>query len=53
MARKIQIKEGKFQIKEQIEIIYEKKITPFGNAAKIGAPKKYIGSRAYIVIVKD
>jgi putative transposon-encoded protein len=40
-------------IKEKVEIIYEKRITPFGNSAKVDAPKKYIGKRAYVIIVKD
>ena len=51
--RKIEIKKGDFVIKEQVEVTYEKRITPFGNSAKVDAPKKYIGRRAYVVIVKD
>ena len=51
--RKVHVKKGNFEIKEKIEIIYEKTITPFGNSAKIDAQKKYIGKRAYIIIVKD
>lgn len=51
--RRIDVKEGDFTLKEKIEVIYEKKITTFGNSAKIDAPKKYIGKRAYVVIVKD
>ncbi|HEC89381.1 MAG TPA: DUF2080 family transposase-associated protein, partial [Thermoplasmatales archaeon] len=27
--------------------------TPFGNSAKVDAPKKYIGKRAYVIILKD
>jgi len=34
-------------------VTYEKRITPFGNSAKVDAPKKYIGRRAYVIIVKD
>ena len=51
--RRIDVKKGDFTLKEKIEVIYEKKITAFGNSAKIDAPKKYIGKRAYVVIVKD
>jgi putative transposon-encoded protein len=40
-------------IKESVEVVYEKRITPFGNSAKIDAPKKYIGKRAYVVVVKE
>jgi len=51
--RQIQIKKGDLTIKEQVNVIYEQKITQFGNSAKIGAPKKYIGKRAYVIIVND
>lgn len=51
--RKITIKQGNFTIKEKVEVTYEKIITPFGNSAKIDAPKKYRGKRAYVIIVKD
>ena len=53
MARKIEMKKGDMTIKERVEVIYEKRITPFGNSAKLDAPKKYIGYRAYVIIVKD
>lgn len=51
--RRLAVKEGDFTLKEKVEVIYEKNITAFGNSAKIDAPKKYIGKRAYVVIVKD
>jgi putative transposon-encoded protein len=53
MARQIEMKTGDMVIKEKVEVIYEKTITAFGNSAKLDAPKKYIGHRAYVVIVKD
>jgi len=51
--RKIEIKDKQFTLNEKVEVVYEKKITPFGNSAKIDAPKKYRGWRAYVIIVKD
>jgi len=51
--RKVEVKDKDFVLREQVELIYEKKITPFGNSAKIDAPKKYRGWRAYVVIVKE
>jgi len=51
--RKIQVIKGDLVIKEKVEVIYETKITPFGNSAKIGAPKRYRGWRAYAIIIKD
>ncbi len=53
MARKVEaVKGGKIIIKDDVEEIYEKKITPYGNGAKIDAQKKYIGQRAFIIILK-
>ena len=51
--RKVEVKNEDFVLREQVELIYEKKITPFGNSAKIDAPKKYRGWRAYVIIVKE
>jgi putative transposon-encoded protein len=53
MARKIEVKSGDLSINESVEVVYEKVITSFGNSAKIDAPKKYIGKRAYVIIIKD
>ena len=53
MARKIQIIQGDFNVREKVEVVYEKTVTPFGNSGKLDAPKKYIGYRAYVVIVKN
>jgi len=51
--RKVQVGDKDFVLREQVELVYEKTITPFGNSAKIDAPKKYRGWRAYVIIVKD
>jgi len=53
VPRKIEVRKGDLTINESVEVVYEKIITPFGNSAKITAPKKYIGKRAYIIIIKD
>ncbi|MBW2975307.1 DUF2080 family transposase-associated protein, partial [Candidatus Woesearchaeota archaeon] len=34
---------GKLRIEEDVEEIFEKRVTPYGNGAKIDAQKKYIG----------
>lgn len=49
----VEKKNNNFILKEKVELVYEKKITPFGNSAKLDVPKKYRGWRAYVVIVKD
>lgn len=45
---------GKFHIKDDdIVMVYEKKVTKYGNGAKVDAPKRYLGKRAYVVIVES
>jgi len=51
--RKIEARDGNLTIKEKVEMVYEKRITPFGNSAKLDAPRKYRGWRAYVVIVGE
>ena len=51
--RRIEMRDGNLVLKEKVEVVYEKVITKFGNSAKLDAPKKYVGMRAYVVIVKD
>jgi putative transposon-encoded protein len=50
--RRIEIIKDKITLTDEVEILYEKKVTPFGTSAKLDAPKKYIGRRAYVVILK-
>ena len=47
------ISHEKITIKDDVEEIYEKRITPYGNGAKIDAQKKYIGKRVYVIVLKD
>lgn len=51
--RNIQIKKGDLTIKENVECIYERPVSKFGNSAKIDSQKKWIGKRAYVIIIKD
>ena len=51
--RKVQVVKGNLTINEKVECIYERVITPFGNSAKVDAQKKWIGKRAYILVLKD
>ena len=53
MAREIKaVKGGKVHIKEDAEEIYEKRVTPYGNGAKLDAPKRHIGKKAFIIILR-
>lgn len=50
--RKIEVLNKKIKLSDDVEVLYEKTITPFGNSAKIDAPKRYIGKRVYVIILK-
>lgn len=53
MSRKIELKEGKLNIKDKISMIYEKTITKFGTGAKVDAPKEFLGKKVYVMIRDD
>jgi len=50
--RKIEITGKKMTLTDEVELVYEKIVTPFGNSAKVDAPRKYRGRRAYVIILK-
>ena len=54
MSRQIKaISGGEITITDDVKEIYEKKVTPYGNGAKIDAQKKYIGHRVFVVVLKN
>jgi putative transposon-encoded protein len=52
--RKITFNKGRLVLLEdEVLGFIEKRVTRFGNSAKVDCPKEYIGKRAYIVVCKD
>jgi len=51
--RKVEIMKKNITLTDEVECVIEKIATPFGNSAKIDCPKKYIGKRVYLVVIKD
>jgi putative transposon-encoded protein len=51
--RNIELNKGKVVLKDEVETMYEKIVTPFGTSAKIDAPKRFRGRRAYVLILKE
>ena len=47
------VSKGKIKLTDEVEEIYEKKVTTYGNGAKIDSQKKHLGKRAYVIILKD
>ena len=54
MPRKIELNKGKLSLTESnVEGFLERIITPIGTSAKADVPRKYLGKRAYVVIIKE
>jgi putative transposon-encoded protein len=51
--RTIKIENQKLELKDNVETIFQKKVTCFGNGAKIDCPKKYVGREVYVVVRKN
>ena len=50
--RNFDYKEKEFSMKSKVDFFFEKKITKFGNGAKIDAPKEFIGRKVIILVEK-
>ena len=50
--RKFEFKDAEFSMKSKVDFFFEKKITQFGNGAKIDAPKEFIGRKVIILVEK-
>ena len=52
IMRTLKIQNQKLELKDEIETIFQKKVTKFGNGAKIDCVKTHIGKEAYVIIRK-
>jgi len=50
--RKIRIEEKTKVVVEGVDGFIQRKVTPFGNSAKVDCPKEYLGRDVYLVIKK-
>lgn len=54
MAKKIELKKEALVLKEnKVEGFLERIIAPFETLVKVDVPRKYIGRRVYVIIIKD
>ena len=51
--RKINFSTKSLHLSEDVLVIMEKRVTPYGNGAKVDCVKEYMGKRAYVIIVRD
>lgn len=50
--RKIELKREKLSFSDEVLGFLERVVTPFGNSAKVDCPRKFVGMKAYLIIVK-
>jgi putative transposon-encoded protein len=50
--RTIKAFKGRLELKDDIEVVYEKKVTKYGTGAKIDCMKEHMGKSAYVLIRK-
>ena len=50
MTRKIKIKQGTIEFKDNYDTIIEKTVTKFGTGAKVDCPKEYLNRKVYLII---
>ncbi len=54
MVRNITLNEGKLTLEEKnIKGFLERTVNSIGTSAKVDVPKRYMGKRAYVIIVED
>ena len=54
MPRTIELNKGKLKlIEENIEGFLERTVTKIGTSGKADVPRKYLGRRVYVIIIKD
>jgi putative transposon-encoded protein len=53
MARTVETKYKEFKlVDKQVDVVLERTINKVGESGKADVPKKYIGKRAYVVVMK-
>ena len=51
--RRFEFKKDTFTFQTEVKFFFEKKITKFGNGAKIDAPKNFIGKKVIVLVIED
>lgn len=51
--RKISLEKTDFTLHDEVIGFIERKVTAFGNGAKVDCPKEYLGRRVYLVVCKQ
>ncbi len=49
---KIDLKQERLHLQDEVDGFLEKVVTKFGNGAKIDCPKEFLGRRVYVIVCK-
>ncbi len=50
--RKLTVTKDKLELKDEIEVVFEKTVTKFGSGAKIDCSKQHLGKQVYVIVRK-
>jgi putative transposon-encoded protein len=50
--RTLKTNKNQLELKDEIETIFEKQVTKFGNGAKIDCPRQHLGKKVYVIVRK-
>ena len=51
--RRFQFKKNNFSFQTEVKHFFEKRITKFGNGAKIDAPKEHIDKKVIVLVLEE
>lgn len=51
--RRLTFDQRKMILEDNFETIFEKKVTKFGNGAKIDCPLQYLNKKVYVIVRED
>jgi len=52
MSRKVEVVDKEFRLTDKkVVAVLDRTVSPFGNSAKADVPVRYVGKRAYVVIL--
>lgn len=44
--------QNRLELKDEIEVVFEKTVTKFGSGAKIDCSKQHLGKQVYVIVRK-
>jgi putative transposon-encoded protein len=53
LMKTITLQKGQLSLRDEVEGFLERRVTKFGNSAKVDCPKAFLGRRVYLVVCKD